>query len=237
MVGDSGVRPGEEAGVRLKVALVALVSAGVVAAAMVALLGDTQARTDDDGSMAGSRQAVSSAGQHGPGGGALVPVGVVPASSAVSDACVLFGAFYALRAGDAPPVGDASARGSGGQTQTSVQRSTTRSSSRVTVNGVVVHDETITASVVNRGDSSGGGQSQSTSVTASTSVSTSGSSSKVTVNGVVIKDEVTGSAQVHKSLTAVLTSVISKRVHFESLFLLNWFFSALAGPGCSARTP
>jgi hypothetical protein len=211
--------------VTLRIALFAIVAAVVAAGALAVLLGSSQAGTE-----AGAfQQTVSDLGATS----AVDDVVPGPESAtlsviAVNDACDYYRGFHALRVAAGP----AGARNTNTQSQTSVSTSTNISRSRVVINGVVVFDETIDASQVQRNDSSGTSQSTSTSV--SVSSSSSGSHSRVTVNGVVVHDErteVTSTSQ--NSLLSVLTTVIAKRLQFETMLLMRWHLSAVAGPGCA----
>jgi hypothetical protein len=236
-----------EARVKLRVLLVAVGSALVVGVALVLLLGDTQAGTEQSATPE-LRQVASRTGPEGVG--AASPVSgsdglVVQVASASSDACGFVRGFHALGSSIAASAAEANAGSAGGQSQTSesTQRNTVRSGSRVTVNGVVVHDDTEERTTVAHNESAGGGTqasaSRSTSESTSTSVSSSSSSSRsrVTVNGEVVKDEDVVRKAVDSSLVRLVTSVIAKRLHFESRLLVGWYVSVLAGPGCASASP
>jgi hypothetical protein len=230
---------------------------GAVAAVAVAafLLDGTQARTDS----AGSRQAARSLEPLAESGSNKLVAGQehsVSAAHAESDTCRFFEGFYALR-NQAGEIRTASANDGAGESQTnkSTQRTTTRSGSRVAINGVVVHDDVVEETRVQTDDSSGSqvqSISQNSSVSVSTSVGSSGSRTRVVVNGEVVKDvdtglkdddtsqaedEATSQAQVQSSLAGVMTAVVAKWLQFESKFVVNWYFSAVAGPACAAQSP
>lgn len=209
----------------LKVLLVAFISFGVVAAALAVLLGDTRAESDPTSGGGAERSAVLTAtdDEDRPGVGVLRPLAAGPG-------CSYFGGFYALRQSNTNAA-TVRNRNDNSQSQTSESRSTNRSTSRVVINGVVVHDETVES------NSSGGSQSNSTSTSVSVSSAGSSSQTKVTVNGTVVVDRTTGVAAPGNSFLDLLVSVIAKRLQLETMFLLNWNFAAVAGPGCAAGTP